>query len=357
MTATSARKGPVRVAIVGTGGMARHHALTFKTIAGCRIVACADVDLARAQAFATEHGIAQAFGDFATLLKEAECDAVSIVTPDPFHAPLTLQALQAGKHVMCEKPLALNQRDAQRMLTAAVKADRIHMVNLSYRNWPALQAVAKLVQAGGVGEVRHVEASYLQSWLVGNYWGDWRTSPTWLWRLSKKHGSQGVLGDIGVHIVDFAMYPAGPIREVYCRLKAFPKAPGNRIGEYPLDANDSAVLNVEFANGALGAIHTTRWSTGHRNRLYLKISGTAGAVEIDSERATDAYRMSRDADVHATAWKEISCKPTPNNHQRFIKAVRTGIQDQPDFGAGVLAQKVLDASFASDAKRGPVRVK
>ena len=121
------------------------------------------------------------------------------MTPDPYHAPLTLQALKAGKHVMCEKPLALNHRDAQRMLAAAVKAKRIHMVNLSYRNWSALQAVAKLVHGGGLGEIRHVEASYLQSWLVGNHWGDWRTSPTWLWRLSQKHGSQGVLGDIGVH--------------------------------------------------------------------------------------------------------------------------------------------------------------
>lgn len=356
MSALSAHKGPVRVAIVGTGGMARHHALAFKTIAGCRLVACADVDLARARAFAQEHGIPAAFADLGKLLAEVECDAVSIVTPDPFHAPLTLQALKAGKHVMCEKPLALNHRDAQRMLAAATKAQRLHMVNLSYRNWPALQAVAKLVQGGGVGEIRHVEASYLQSWLVGNYWGNWRTSPAWLWRLSQKHGSQGVLGDIGVHIVDFAMFPAGPIREVFCRLKAFPKAPGNRIGEYRLDANDSAVLNVEFANGALGALHTTRWSTGHRNRLYLKISGTEGAVEIDSERATDAYRVSRGADVHATAWKDVACKPTPTNHQRFIKAIKTGRQDQPDFGAGVLAQKVLDASFASDAKRAPVRV-
>jgi predicted dehydrogenase len=356
MSSLPSHKGPVRVAIVGTGGMARHHAIAFKAIAGCRIVACADVDAARAQAFAKEHGIPAAFADFGELLARVDCDAVSIVTPDPFHAPLTLQALKAGKHVMCEKPLALNHRDAQRMLTAAVKAKRIHMVNLSYRNWPALQAVARFVQGGGIGEIRHVEASYLQSWLVGNYWGDWRTSPAWLWRLSKKHGSQGVLGDIGVHIVDFAMFPAGPIREVYCRLKAFPKAPGNRIGEYRLDANDSAVLNVEFANGALGALHTTRWSTGHRNRLYLKISGTAGAVEIDSERATDSYRVSRGADVHATTWKEVACKPTPNNHQRFIKAIKTGVQDQPDFGAGVLAQKVLDASFASDAKRAPVRV-
>ncbi len=356
MTTLSAHRGPVRIALIGTGGMARHHAEKFRAIPGCRIVACADVDRARAEAFAQTHGIPKAFGDLTTLLREAPCDAVSIVTPDPFHLPLTLEALKAGKHVLCEKPLALNQRDARRMLAAARRAQRIHMVNLSYRNWPALQEVARQVRSGALGELRHVEASYLQSWLVGNYWGDWRTSPTWLWRLSQRHGSLGVLGDVGVHIVDFAMFPAGPIRSVYCHLKTFPKAPGNRIGEYRLDANDSAVLNVEFANGALGAIHTTRWSTGHKNRLYLKISGTLGAVEIDSERATDRYRVCRGAAVHTGEWQEVTCKGTPTNHQRFIRAIKAGRQDQPDFNDGVLAQSVLDASFASAAKQRPVRV-
>jgi predicted dehydrogenase len=356
MAALPAHRGPVRVALVGTGGMARHHVENFRAIPGCRLVACADVDRARAEAFAVTHGIPRAFGDLTSLLREAPCDAVSIVTPDRFHLPLTLEALRAGKHVLCEKPLALHRRDARRMLAAAVKAQRIHMVNLSYRNWPALQAVARRVRAGDLGELRHVEASYLQSWLVGNYWGDWRTSPTWLWRLSQRHGSLGVLGDVGVHIVDFAMFPAGPIRSVSCQLKTFPKAPGNRIGEYRLDANDSAVLTVEFANGALGAIHTTRWSTGHKNRLYLKISGTEGAVEIDSERATDRYRLCHGPDVHTGRWREVRCKPTPTNHRRFIQAIKTGVQDQPDFGDGVLAQAVLDASFASAAKRRPVRV-
>lgn len=356
MPSLPAHRGTVRVAIVGTGGMARHHAKTFRAIAGCELVACADVDAARAEAFAREYGIPRAFDSLEALLREQPCEAVSIVTPDPFHLPLALEAFKAGRHVLCEKPLALNRRDARRMLAAAERANRIHMVNLSYRNWPALQAVAQRVRRGGLGDLRHVEASYLQSWLVGNYWGDWRTSPTWLWRLSKRHGSQGVLGDVGVHIVDFAMFPAGPIRSVFCRLKTYPKAPADRIGEYPLDANDSAVLNVEFANGALGSLHATRWAAGHQNRLYLKISGTKGSVEIDSDRATDSYRVCHGADVHTGIWKEVRCKPTPNNHERFIRAIKTGEAARPDFEDGVLAQTVLDASFASAVRRVPIRI-
>jgi len=339
----------VRVAILGTGGMARHHARSFAAVPGCRLVACADLDRARAEAFAAEHRIPRACGGVEELLAGGDLDAVSIVTPDAFHAPLALRCLRAGKHVLCEKPLALSHRDARRMVRAAEQSGRIAMVNLSYRDWPALQAVAALVRTGRLGEVRHVEASYLQSWLVGHHWGDWRTSAQWLWRLSRRHGSRGVLGDVGVHIVDFAMFPVGPIRRVACRLQTLPKAPGNRIGAYRLDANDSAVLAVEFANGALGSIHATRWSVGHQNRLYLKISGARGAVEIDSERATDRYRICAGPDVHRARWREVGCRPTPTNYERFIRAIRRGRPDQPDFAAGAAVQRVLDACERADA--------
>jgi predicted dehydrogenase len=164
------------------------------------------------------------------------------------------------------------------------------------------------------------------------------------------------LGDVGVHIVDFAMFPAGAIKNVYCKLKTFAKAPGNRVGDYVLDANDSAVMTVEFANGALGTIHTTRWSGGHANRLYLKISGTLGSVEIDSERSTSSYRICVGADLDSAQWKDVVAKPTPCNYARFIKSIRTGVQDQPDFARGAEVQKVLDACIDSDAKGLPVKL-
>lgn len=346
----------VRLAVIGTGGMANSHALRFKEVSGCRLVAAADIDPARAKAYAEKHGIAAAYTDVAAMLEKEALDAVAIVTPDAFHLPVALQCLKAGKHVLCEKPLALNHRDASRMVAAAQKAGVVHMVNFSYRDWPVIQAVARLVHTGKLGEIRHVEASYLQAWLASKIWGDWRTTPAWLWRLSSRHGSKGVLGDVGVHIVDFTTYPVGPVSRVYCRLKAFDKAKGNRIGEYVLDANDSAVMTVEFANGALGTIHTTRWCGGHANRLFLKIAGTNGTVEIDSDRSKTAYRISTGKDLDKGAWKEVESKATPNNYQRFITSIRNGRQDQPDFARGAEVQKVLDACFRSDASGRPVKV-
>jgi predicted dehydrogenase len=349
-------KKTVRLAILGTGGMANVHAERFNANKDCAVVAAADVDLARAEGFAAKHNIGSAFSGVKELLRESKFDAVSIVTPDVFHTPLAIACLKAGKHVLCEKPLAVTYPDARRMVAAAKKAGVINMVNLSYRDWPSIQAVAALVRDGEIGDVRHVEASYLQAWLASKIWGDWRTTPGWLWRLSEKHGSRGVLGDVGVHIVDFATFPVGPIRSVFCRLKAFPKAPGNRVGEYVLDANDSAVLNVEFENGALGTIHTTRWCGGHANRLFLKIAGTKGTVEIDSDRTTAGYRICAGEDLDKGVWRDVAVSEVPNNYQRFIKAIRTGRQDQPDFARGAAMQKVLDACILSDAEGRPVKV-
>ncbi len=347
-------KRPIRLAIVGTGSIAEVHANILKTMPACQLVAAVDITPSQAEAFAGQHGIPAAFGSMPEMLRQVPCDALLISTPDASHAALSIAALRAGKHVLCEKPLALCHADARRMVAAARKADKVAMVNLSYRNWSALQGVAKLVHKGGIGEVRHVEASYLQAWLPSKIWGNWRTEPRWLWRLSSGHGSKGVLGDVGVHIVDFATYPAGPLRSVYAQLRAFPKAPGNRIGEYVLDANDSAVLNVEFRNGALGTIHTTRWCGGHTNRLFLKIAGTHGTVEIDSERSTTAYRICAGRDLDHSQWRDVEVPPTPDNFARFFRAIRTGKPEQPDFARGAEVQQVLDACIRSDAEHRPV---
>ncbi len=346
----------VRIAIIGTGGMANRHAEVFEKVKGCKVVAACDIDRARVEAFCASHGIKTGFTSVDALLEGADFDAVSVVTPDAFHASVTLQCLKAGKHVLCEKPLALHYPDARKMLNAARKAGVIHMVNFSYRDWSAIQAVARAVARGDIGELRHVEASYLQAWLPSKIWGDWRTDPKWLWRLSNAHGSKGVLGDVGVHIVDFATFPAGPIRKLYCQLKSFPKAPGDRIGDYVLDANDSAVMNVEFANGALGTIHTSRWVGGHANRLFLKLAGTLGTIEIDSDRSTQTYRVCRGANLDTCVWEEILADPTPNNYQRFVTAIRKGVQDQPDFARGAEIQRVLDSCFESDAADAPIRL-
>jgi len=122
------------------------------------------------------------------------------------------------------------------------------MVNLSYRNVPALQKAAQMVRDGAIGTIRHFEASYLQSWLTQPAWGHWDREPQWLWRLSTKHGSKGVLGDVGIHILDFATFIAGmDATQVSCLLQTFDKAPGGQIGDYVLDANDSATMQAAAA--------------------------------------------------------------------------------------------------------------
>ena len=349
-------KRTVRLAVIGTGGMANCHAENFRKNPACRIVAACDVDAARVKAFAEKHKVPQTFASAEDLLEGAEFDAVTVVTPDAFHAPVALLCLKAGKHVLCEKPLAVNYKDAKKMADAAKRAGVVNMVNFSYRDWPCIQAAAAAIRRGEIGEIRHVEASYLQAWLASKVWGDWRKTPAWLWRLSSSHGSKGALGDVGVHIVDYATFPCGPLKEVYCRMRAFHKAPGDRIGDYKLDANDSAVLNVEFANGALGIIHTSRWIGGHANRLALKIAGSKGTISMDSEISTTTYKICSGKLLDKGEWREVACKPVPSNYQRFIAAIRSGKPGEADFARGAEVQKVLDACFVSESKKRPVRL-
>jgi len=346
----------IRIGIVGTGGMAHAHAGDVLRRPATSLVAVADVDAGRARAFAGKFGAPQAFGSLTDMLASAPVDAVINVTPDACHAPLTLEAIAAGKHVLCEKPLATHYRDAKKMADAARRKGVVHLVNFSYRNSPAIQRAHTMVQRGDIGRPIHFEASYLQSWLSSLVWGDWRTSAGWLWRLSTEHGSLGVLGDIGVHILDFVSFPLGPYAKVQCRLKTVDKAKGGRIGSYKLDANDSALIQAEMANGALGVIHTSRWATGHRNSLLLRIYGDEGALVVDLDKGVDRIEACLGRDRHKAKWKTITCPPTPANFDRFLKSIRTGRAGQPDFFQGAAIQRVIDACVKSDRTGKAVRI-
>jgi predicted dehydrogenase len=347
----------IKIAVVGTGGMANAHADAFKKIRGCKIVALCDVNEENIRAFKERQELdVPAFSDLGKLLDEVDCDAITNVTPDGWHAPLSIQAMEAGKHVLCEKPLATCYADAKEMADVARRKRVINMVNLSYRNSSAIHKAHEIVQAGTLGRIMHLEASYLQSWLSSTGWGDWKTSPNWLWRLSTKHGSKGVLGDVGVHILDFASYPAGNIKSVNCKLKTFRKAPRNKIGEYKLDANDSAVITVELAGGAIGTIHTSRFTTGYMNTLELRIFGEEGALRINLDEAYDRLHLCAGEDRHACKWRTVKCGRTPNMYKRFITSIQTGKNDQPDFKRGAAVQKVMDACFESDATDATIKV-
>ena len=342
----------MRLLILGTGGMAAQHARHFAAIEGVDVVAGVDVDPNRLEAFRAKHDIAHGFGSLDAALHWGEFDAVANVTPDPIHHPTSISALRAGKHVLCEKPLATDYARAMEMVEVAEASGLVNMVNLTYRNVAQLQKARHIITVGEIGDVKHVEASYLQSWLVSKAWGDWRTESQWLWRLSRSHGSNGTLGDIGIHILDFACYGAGlDVDRVFARLKTFQKAPGNRIGEYELDANDSFTMSVDFDNGALGVIHGTRWATGHFNELRLRVYGEKGSIEVQHRHDGSRMFVVLGEDAQTGSWRELEVPPVPTNYERFAAAVRSGVNDQPNFRHAAALQRVLDLAAVSDLER------
>jgi predicted dehydrogenase len=343
----------VRLLILGTGAMANTHAAAFASIPGVELAAAVDPRAEVLAAFRARHGIAQGFASLDEALAWGGFDAAANVTPDAAHHLTTMALLKAGKHVLCEKPLATSEADAAQMARAAEASGRVAMVNLTYRNVAALPRAARMVADGAIGTVRHFEASYFQSWLTQAAWGDWRTEPQWLWRLSTRHGSKGVLGDVGIHILDFALFAAGlGAKEISCRLAVFDKAPGGRIGDYTLDANDSAAMQVVLENGALGTVAATRYASGHLNDLRLRLYGEKGGLEMSYESNISRLRACLGANLPAARWEEVECEPAPTVFQCFVSAIRGEGPPEPNFARGAMLQRLLDLAGRSAAEGG-----
>ncbi len=347
-----------RLVIVGAGGMARQHVLSFRALPGVDIVAAVDPHEGRLSAFCAEHKIPHAFTDLDRAIEWDGFDAAANVTPDALHHSTSMKLIGAGKHILCEKPLATAYPLALEMTEAAETRGIINMVNLTYRGSPAVEKAREIVTSGEIGEIRHFEASYLQSWLVGNHWGDWKTEDRWLWRLSSGHGSHGVIGDIGIHIVDFATYAcANDIVWMESRAKTFHKADGGRIGDYVLDANDSFAMSVELTNGALGVIHATRWGTGFANTLRLDLFGSHGALQMITTGEKSWLGRCVGDDINTLSWREVLCPPVRSIYRRFIESVQTGTHANPDFRQAAKIQRILDLCLeAGDRSHGGVRL-
>jgi predicted dehydrogenase len=161
-----------------------------------------------------------------------------------------------------------------------------------------------------------------------------------------------VLGDIGVHLLDFAIYGAATdVANGFARLQTFHKAEGDKIGEYKLDANDSFTLSVEFTNGALGVIHASRFATGYLNTLRLRIFGDKGAVELQHGESGSTLRVCVGDDIEPPTWKDVTVEAVPTNYQRFVDAVKAGVNQDPSFRHAAYLQKILDMAMVSDDKR------
>ena len=235
--------------------------------------------------------------DWTRLLDRSDIDLVDVCTPGDTHAEIAVAALEAGKHVLCEKPLANTVAEAQAMAAAAERA-AVHgvraMVGFTYRRVPAVALAKRLVQQGRIGDIRHVRAQYLQDWL-----SDPMTAMSW--RLDKEKAGSGALGDIGAHIVDLTQYITGDriasvngLLETFVRERPLPEsasgAPlggdtvngtGTATGQVTVD--DTATFLARFDGGAVGAFEATRFATGRKNAIRLEINGSKGSLAFDFE--------------------------------------------------------------------------
>jgi len=353
----------IRVAVIGTGGMANAHMKGFAGIPGMKVVACADASLERAEAFAKTYNIPKFYSDYKTMLDCEKIDAVTNVTSDIAHYPVAMEVLKRKIHLLSEKPLASTLAQAREMKLLAEQSGVINMVNFSYRNSAGLQKAAEVIRSGKIGAVRHVEASYLQSWLYSKAWSDWHNAEYMLWRLSADQGGAGALGDIGCHIFDLVCLLTGEkIVDIAARLYTHPKdRPCGYEFEgkkYALDCNNSFVSTVEFGGGGIGVIHVSQGAAGQENSLRCRVYCDKGAIEVDLDSSYTEYRICDGKNIDKNIWKTVKCKPTLSNYQRFIKAVKTGkpSADGNDFTNGCNIQAYLHYGFLSAAEKKPVAV-
>lgn len=349
----------IRIGIVGTGGMATAHANHFKSIPGVELAACMDVVPDRAQAFADTHGVKHPLTELSDVLDA--CDAISIVTPDQYHVPILLDAFQADKHVLTEKPLALTLDEAKKAARAAVKAtDRglVHLINFSHRS-PAFHKARRLVESGRLGELRYFRSAYLQHWITADSWGHWADREAALWRMSKGAGSGGALGDVGCHILDYITALTGTVHQLQCRFADFPVVDkrGESHTQYngmKLDANMSALLTLELENGVIGSCDVTRVAAGWPNEVIAEIYGTEGGLRVSQGRWGQLLEgcLGKARHHNPPVWKAIHAPQTPNNWQAFIRGIKRGEPVQPDVVRGAEVQAYLDAAERSAANNG-----
>ncbi|MCB0067322.1 MAG: Gfo/Idh/MocA family oxidoreductase, partial [Caldilineaceae bacterium] len=220
--------------------------------------------------------------DYEALVARPDIQLIDVSTPGDTHKDVVLAALKAGKHVICEKPLANNLAEAREMLEAAKAAGTVAVVNYNYRRVPAVQWARKLIEDGVIGEVRHWRAVYLQEWIMPHY------GTPMIWRLDKDVAGSGALGDLGAHIIDLAHYLVGGIKTVAGLTTTFIKERATDDGGTGVvDVDDAFAAAVEFENGATGTFEATRFAAGRKNYNCFEINGEKGSVRFNLERLNE----------------------------------------------------------------------
>ncbi len=332
------------------------------------------------RAAATKLGWKETETDWRKLLGRDDVQLVDVCTPGDSHAEIAIAALEAGKHVLCEKPLANTVEEAEAMTAAAEKAKAQgirSMVGFTYRRVPAIGLARRLVADGKIGTIRHVRAQYLQDWIAD-------PEAPLSWRLDKEKAGSGALGDIGAHIVDLTQYITGDtIGEVSARLETFVKerpvaaehsglagTAGAERG--PVTVDDAAVFLATFRSGALGVFEATRFATGRKNAIRIEINGSLGSLAFDFEDMNLLHYYDATEDSRTAGFRRILATEPDHpyvaawwppghllgyehgfTHQvvDLVTAIAEGVDPTPSFADGLQVQRVLAAVETSSTSR------
>ena len=260
----------VRVGMVGTSWWADGmHLPSLKSHPAADVVAIAGRDQTPARAMAQKYDIPQVYADYRVMLAQAKLDALVVSVPDDLHYPIVMDALDAGLHVLCEKPLAMDAAQAKVMYEKAEVAGVRHMTYFTWRWRPQIHYVHQLIEHGFVGRVLHCQLSQI---------GGYARGKEYAWRFDARRAN-GVLGDLGSHIFDMSRWFVGEITRVNARLATVVARQGPG-GEPPSQANDLVSLTVEFENGAQGILQVSAVAQlGHE--LHVALDGTDGSLLLD----------------------------------------------------------------------------
>ena len=363
---------PLQAAIAGTGFIGAVHARSAR-LAGARLVGVAASSPESAQAAAAELGADRAFASAEELVRAPDVDVVHICTPNHLHLPLAEAALAAGKHVICEKPLALDAGGARRLVDSAADSGLQAGVPFVYRYYPTVREARERVGSGQAGALRLLHGTYLQDWLLRPDDDNWRVDE----RLG---GASRAFADIGSHWCDLAEFVSGHrITRVSARMltavperigaagrKAF--SPDRGEGEaHPVTTEDAVVVQFETDAGAIGAVVISQISAGRKNRLWIELDGAEETLAFDQEQPEELWCGRREA-VTIVRRDPLTLSPAaarfaflPGGHPQgyadcfdafvadFYGAVRTGstVDGMPTFSDGLRAASITDAVLAS----------
>ena len=381
----------INVAIIGHKFMGKAHSNAYRQLERFfpgrykfrMKVLCGKACDAELEATARQFGWEEFDCEWERVMARKDIDVVDISTPGYLHHPMALAAAAAGKHIICEKPLANTLAESKEMLRAVEKAGVKHYVNYNYRRVPAVAYAKRLIEEGRIGDVYHYHGSYLQDWIID-------PSFPLVWRLEKKYSGSGALGDIAAHATDLAQYLNADITEVVGQMTTFIKErplPGDESGAWgakgksgkgKVTVDDDSNFLAQFKNGSIGVFESSRFAGGRRNFNNFQIYGSKGSLAWNMERMNELEVYDRTESSVNQGFKNIMVTEAehpyvgawwPPGHiigyehtfvhalWDFLSCLEEDRMPEPSFREGVKVQAVLDAVERSAKSKKWVKVR